>query len=101
MTVEFILHIEKGKVMKLAFNFKKKEASLEADVEGIVERGLERKEKNPNRKTRYQIRQEEKRKNLELKHELEQKNFKQGMMILIGIMIFCVIFGMIATVLGI
>ena len=99
--VEVILHIEKGKVMKLAFNFKKKEASLEADVEGIVVRGLERKEKDPNRKTRYQIRQEEKRKNLELKHELEQKNFKQGMLMLIGIMVFCVIFGMIATVLGI
>ena len=45
--------------MKLAFNFKKKEASLQADVEGMIERGLERKEKNPKRKTRYQIRQEE------------------------------------------
>ena len=27
--------------MKLAFNFKKKEASLQADVEGMIERGLE------------------------------------------------------------
>ena len=44
--------------MKLAFNFKKKEASLQADVEGMIERGLERKEKSPKRRTRYQIRQE-------------------------------------------
>ena len=34
--------------MKIAFNFKKKEASLQADVEGMIERGMERKEKNPN-----------------------------------------------------
>ena len=32
--------------MKLAFNFKKKEASLQADVEGMIERGLERKKKS-------------------------------------------------------
>lgn len=31
--------------MKLVFNFKKKEASLQADVEGMIGRGLERKEK--------------------------------------------------------
>ena len=31
--------------MKLAFDLKKKEASLQADVEGMIERGLERKEK--------------------------------------------------------
>ena len=46
--------------MKLKFNLKSKEASLEADVEGLVEKGMERHD-NPNRKTRYQIKQEEKR----------------------------------------
>lgn len=58
--------------MKLKFNFKNKEASLEADVEGLVEKGIERKN-NPNRKTRYQIRQEEKRKDAELKHKQEMQ----------------------------
>ena len=87
--------------MKLAFNFKKKEASLQADVEGMIERGLERKEKNPNHKTRYQIRQEEKRKNLELKHELEQKQFKQGMLMMFGVIVIALIIGIIGTVFGI
>lgn len=87
--------------MKLAFNFKKKEASLQADVEGMIERGLERKEKNPSRKTRYQIRQEEKRKNLELKHELEQKQFKQGMLMMLGVIVIALIMGIIGTVFGI
>ena len=87
--------------MKLAFDFKKKEASLQADVEGMIERGLDRNDKNPNHKTRYQIRQEEKRKNMELKHELEQKQFKQGMFILFGVMVIALIMGIIGTVFGI
>ena len=87
--------------MKIAFNFKKKEASLQADVEGMIERGMERKEKNPNHKTRYQIRQEEKRKNLELKHELEQKQFKQGMLMMLGVLAIALIIGIIGTVFGI
>ena len=49
--------------MKLSFSLKNKEASLEADVEGLVEKGLEHKAKTPAKKTRYQIKQEEKRKN--------------------------------------
>lgn len=87
--------------MKIAFNLKKKEASLQADVEGMIERGMERKEKNPNHKTRYQIRQEEKRKNLELKHELEQKQFKQGMLMMLGVLAIALIIGIIGTVFGI
>ncbi|OUQ48532.1 hypothetical protein [Lachnoclostridium sp. An118] len=77
--------------MKLAFNFKKKEASLQADVEGMIERGLERKEKSPKRKTRYQIRQEEKRKNMELKRELERKQMVQGILMMAGVIVFFLI----------
>ena len=55
--------------MKLKFSLKTKEASLEADVERLVEKGMDQKAKNPLRKTRYQIKQEEKRKNEELKHK--------------------------------
>lgn len=77
--------------MKLAFNFKKKEASLQADVEGMIERGLERKEKNPKRKTRYQIRQEEKRRNMELKREFERKQMMQGILMMAGVVVFILI----------
>lgn len=46
--------------MKLKFSLKNKEASLEADVEKLVEKGMDLKAKNPERKNRYQIRQKEK-----------------------------------------
>ena len=42
--------------MRFAFNLKEKEIS----VEGIVDKELERRDKKPPRKTRYQLRQEEK-----------------------------------------
>ena len=38
--------------MKLKFSLKNKEASLEADVEKLVEKGMDLKAKNPERKTR-------------------------------------------------
>ena len=41
--------------MKLSFSLKNKEASLEADIEGLVEKGLEHKAKNTAKKTRHQI----------------------------------------------
>jgi hypothetical protein len=41
--------------MKLSFSLKNKEASFEADVEGLVEKSLENKAKNPVKKTRYQL----------------------------------------------
>ena len=50
--------------MKLKFSLKNKEAYLEADIEKLVEKGMDNKAKNPEKKTRYQIRQEEKRKTL-------------------------------------
>lgn len=83
--------------MKFNFSLKNKEASLEADIEGIVEKNLEYKSKNPDKKTRYQIKQEEKRKKEEMKHKQQM----QYMYILIGCMIFFVIIGIVATILGI
>ena len=77
--------------MKLKFSLKNKEASLEADVERLVEKGMDQKSKNPPRKTRYQIKQEEKRKNEELKH-------KQNLqMLFIGIGVFAVLMAIVIT----
>ena len=67
--------------MKFSFNFNKKEASIEADVEGLVKPHIEAKINNPDRKTRYQIKQEEKRKNSEIKHNQEM----QKIYILLGV----------------
>lgn len=75
--------------MKFKFNIKEKEASFDADVERIVEKGLDYKFQNPSpqRKTRYQIKQEEKRKN----KEQEQKQFLQGIFAMIAIIIVILI----------
>lgn len=111
--------------MKFNFDIKNKKAGFEADVEKIVEKGMEQHEKNwfskfdLKRKTKkemkelkhkqkveieevkqkklnwYQRRQEEKRKN----KELEQKHFMQGMAIMIGLMIFLFIVGIIGSLL--
>lgn len=83
--------------MKLSFSLKNKEASLEADVEGLVEKGLEHKAKNPAKKTNYQIKQEEKRRN----EELKQKQKMQWMFIMLGLLAVLIVFGVIVTVLGI
>ena len=48
--------------MRFKFSLKDKEVSMEADVEKLVEKGMDQKEARPDRKTRYQIKQEEKRK---------------------------------------
>lgn len=82
--------------MKLSFSLAKKEASLEADVEGLVEKGLEHKSQSPNKKTRYQIRQEEKRKN----KELEQKQFIQGILMMLGVLVVILIICAIGSVFG-
>lgn len=75
--------------MKFAFSLQKKEVNIEADVEKIVDKELERRDKRPPRKTRYQIRQEEKRKNAELKHK------QQMGMLLLGIGLFAVLMAII------
>ncbi len=76
--------------MKFSFNFKKQEASIEADVEGLVKPHIEAKIKNPNRKTRYQIKQEEKRKNAELKHkqEMQKVYILLGMLAVLMVVVF-------------
>lgn len=71
--------------MKLSFSLKSKETKLEADVEKFIEKGMEQKAKNPHKKSRYEIKQEEKRKN----EELKQKQNLQ--MLFIGIGVFAVL----------
>lgn len=83
--------------MKLKFSLKNKEASLEADVEKLVEKGIEQKAKNPPKKTRYQIKQEEKRKNAELKHKQEIQRMIIGISILGGVMVIALIIGILAN----
>jgi len=79
--------------MKLKFNIKNKEASLEADVEGLIVKGMERRD-NPNKKTRYKIKQEEKRKNEELKHK--QNMHQIYLLIRILAVLFIIVFVMAA-----
>lgn len=76
--------------MKFSFNFKKQEASIEADVEGLVKPHIEAKLSNPERKTRYQIKQEEKRRNAELKHKQEMHKIYIliGMFVIIMMIVF-------------
>ena len=83
--------------MKLKFSLKTKEAKLEADVERLVEKGMDQKAKNPPRKTRYQIKQEEKRKNAELKHKQEMQRMIIGISILGGVMVIALIIGILAN----
>lgn len=83
--------------MKLNFSLKNKEASLEADVEKLVEKGMDQRAVKPEWKTRYQIKQEEKRKN----EELKQKHFIQGMLMMLGLVVIMEIVGIVASVLGI
>lgn len=91
------MHDVGGIQMKFSLSLKNKEAKLEADVERLIEKKMDNDAKNPARKTRYQIKQEEKRKNEELKHK-QQMTY---MFMLLGIAVFCLIFGMIAHYLGI
>ena len=83
--------------MKLSFSFKKQEANFEADVEKLIEKGMDQREKNLDRKTRYQIRQEEKRKNAELKHKQEMQRMIIGISILGGVMVIALIIGILAN----
>lgn len=69
--------------MRLKFSLKNREASIEADVEGLVQKGLQHQEEKDPKNTKYQIKQEEKRKNKELK----QKHFIQGMFLMVGIIL--------------
>ena len=83
--------------MKLNFSLKNKEASLEADVEKLIEKNMDNKTNSPAKKTRYQIKQEEKRKNAELKHKQQMQYFYM----LIGMMAFFFIIAIVGAILGI
>ena len=84
--------------MKFKLNLSKKEVELNADVEKIIDKSLERQIKNPDKKsnlqirleekrkikelgvqkkTKYQIQEEEKRKTMELEHQLKLEAQKQ------------------------
>ena len=65
---------------------------IEADVEEIVKTGLGSHSTKSQRKTRYQIKQEEKRKNKELEHKQQM----QYMFILLGLVVLFLIIGLIA-----
>ena len=82
--------------MRFAFSLKEKELSVEADIEGIVDKELERRDKKPPRKTRYQIKQEEKRKNEELKHKQQMQNI----FLMIGLLVVIIAFCLVAAALG-
>ena len=56
--------------MKFKFSLKDKEVSMETEVEKLVEKGMDHKAARPDKRTRYQIKQDEKRKNAELKGAL-------------------------------
>ena len=82
--------------MKLKFSLKNKEASVDADIEGVVEKVLDHKAKQPTKKTRYQIKQEEKRKN----EELKQKHLIQGLILMGCIVLFILIVCAVGSMLG-
>lgn len=77
--------------MKFKLNLKDKEVSMEADVEKLVEKGMDNKATRPPKKTRYQIKQEEKRKNAELKHKQQLIYLLVGIGSFLAIMALCVI----------
>ena len=55
--------------MKFNFNLKNKEASLEADIEKLIDKNMDIKSNKQPKKTKYQIKLEEERKNKELEHK--------------------------------
>ena len=76
--------------MKLKFSLKNKEIGFDADVEGIVEKSLNYKKDRPIKKTRCQIKQEEKRKNREQKFEQDRRLLIAMGIALIVIFLICI-----------
>lgn len=91
---------EKENIMKLSFDLKNKKGSFDIDVEKIVDKELERRNKKLDRKTRYQIRQEEKRKNIELQQQLERKRLLQGVLLMGVVVMFILIICTIGASIG-
>ena len=83
--------------MKIEFSLKEKKATFDADVEGLIQKSMETKATDTNRKTKYQIKQAEKRKNAELK----QKQLMQGIFLLLGLAVLFAIIGIVGSIFGI
>ena len=83
--------------MKFNFSLRNQEAILEADIEKLVEKQLDYNARRPQKKTRYQIKQEEKRKNEEQKHKQDM----QEMFLLFGFMGVMILVAIIASFFGI
>ena len=77
--------------MKFKLSLKDKEVSMEADVEKLVEKGMDYKAARPDKRTRYQIKQDEKRKNEELKHKQQLTYLFIGIGMFVAIIAFCVV----------
>ena len=77
--------------MKFNLSLKNKEVSMEADVENIIEKGMAHKATRPAKKTRYQIKHEEKRRDAELKHKQEMEKIFVGIAFFAAILILCVL----------
>lgn len=60
--------------MKFNLSLKNKELNLEADIESVLEKNIELKKELPDMKNRYQIKQEEKRRNKEFKNNVPKKS---------------------------
>ena len=58
------------------------------ELEGLVKPHIEAKLNNPERKTRYQIKQEEKRKNAELKHKQKMQLIYLAIGVWAALMVF-------------
>ena len=82
--------------MKFDFNLKDKKVSLNADVEKLVEKKMDLDKDKPQKKTRYQIKQEEKRKNEELKHKQDM----QKVYICLGILVVCIGIALVMSFIG-
>lgn len=67
--------------MKLSFNLEEKQGSLEIDAERLIDKKMETNKTKPQKRTKYQIKQETKLKKAEFKH-------KRDMQILLGMVIF-------------
>ena len=77
--------------MKFKLSLKEKEVSMEADIEKLVEKGMDHKAARPDKRTRYQIKQEEKRKNEELKHKQKMQEIYICIGILAVITVICLV----------
>ena len=64
--------------MKFSLDIKNKKVSAEANIEKVIDKAIDHMDIDPNKKTRYQIKQEEKRKTLELKHKLNTHADEKG-----------------------